>query len=545
MQLNFRRAITFLCSATLAISSAIPLSAFADWEHIGFMGDLNNDKELNMADLVIMKRHLLGIEPINDSNSYHVNNSFIGIHGADGFQAGEYFVTADINQDGAIDVFDYIHLRKDIVNNSALWVWQWQNESTVSDDPLEGNGDFIGASVNDVYKFMPSQGNGRMLIIYADFADCKFSYLPTTDEIEEIAFGEEKQESPLYPWESVSAFFKRSSKGALELSGKAYHYSTGNSVNNYQQVKGQKALLTEACKALDSEINFKDFDGDNDGYIDTLVLIVPGQASNDTWWPASVQFGNDKYIYDGMKIGHMITGNCQINSSSDYRDFVSTLTHETGHCMGLPDYYRYDKSKDADGLHGTAGSELMDDTGGDLSCVSKLHLGWYKTNQVQVYDPSSVTQTFTLHNAQTSKGNTIIIPYGELDNRYHSEYMMIEYTTKQANNSSPPWYVSMGEGIRIYHVDASLYNNGWWTSFRYASGSEFTDNYEGRRFIRLIDDTRSDNIYKTGSVINENIEGFHWYDNNGRQTIDTGLTIEIGEKKNDSYTITIKNNNIR
>ena len=544
MNIHFRRAISLICSATLVISSVVPLSVFAEWEHIGFMGDLNNDKELNVADLVVMKRHLLGIEPITDSNSYHVHNSFIGIHGADGFQAGEYFVTADINQDGAVDIFDYIQLRKDIVNNSALWVWQWQNESAVPDDPLEENGEFIGASVNDVYKFMPSQGNGRMLIIYADFADCKFNYLPTTDEIEEIAFGDEKPDSNLYPWESISAFFKRSSKGAFELSGKAYHYSTGNSVNNYYQVKGQKALLTEACKALDNEINFKDFDGDNDGYIDTLVLIVPGQTSKDTWWPASVQFGDDKYIYDGMKIGHMITGNCQINSFSDYRDFVSTLTHETGHCMGLPDYYRYDKSQDADGLHGTAGSELMDDTGGDLSCVSKLHLGWYKTNQVQVYDSSSGTQTFTLYNAQTSKGNTIIIPYGELDNRYHSEYMMIEYTTKQANNSSPPWYVSMGEGIRIYHVDASLYNNGWWTSFRYASGSKFTDNYEGRRFIRLIDDTKSDNIYKTGTVITGNIAGFHWYDNKGRQTIDTGLTIEIGEKKNDTYTVTIKNNNI-
>lgn len=533
-------AFSLLFSAVLTVSAAIPLSASADWEHIGYMGDLNNDKELNTADLVIMKRHLLGIESLTDSNSYHVKKSFIGINGEDGFQAGEYFATADIDQDGTVDVFDFVQLRKAIINNSGLWVWQWQTESSVPDDPVEDNGEFIGASVNDVYKFMPSQGTGRMLIIYADFADCKFSYLPSTDEIEEIAFGAEKTNSRQYPWESISAFFKRSSKGALELSGKAYHYSSSNPVNNYYQVAGQKALLTEACKALDSRIDYHDFDGNNDGFIDTIALIVPGQASQDTWWPASVQFANDKYVYDGLKIGHMITGNCQINSSSDYRDFTSTLLHETGHCMGLPDYYRYDKSSDADGLHGTAGSELMDDTGGDLSCVSKLHLGWYKKDQVQVYDASEGTKSFTLYNAQTSKGNTVIIPCGKLDGQYHSEYMMIEYTTKNANNSSPPWYVAMGEGIRIYHVEASLYNNGWWTSFRYASGSEFTDNYAGRRFIRLIDDEKTDNIYKTGDVINGSISGFHWYDSNGRQTVDTGLSIEINEKNNNAYTITIK-----
>ncbi|MBP5433541.1 dockerin type I domain-containing protein [Ruminococcus sp.] len=538
-----RRILSLLCSAALALPAAAPLSASAEWVHIGYMGDLNNDQELNMADLVIMKRHLLGIEPLTDSNSYHVQSSFIGIHGADGFQADEYFVTADINQDGAVDVFDFVELRQAIVNDSPLWVWQWETGYIVSDDPLEKYGEFIGASVNDVYKFMPSQGTGRMLIIYADFADCNFKYLPSTKVIEEIAFGEEDTGSRLYPWESISAFFKRSSKGALELSGRAYHYSTQRSVNSYNGVPGQKALLTEACRALDSEIDFSDFDGNNDGYIDTITLIVPGQASSDTWWPASVQFADNTYSYDGMKIGHMITGNCQINSSSDYRDFVSTLSHETGHCMGLPDYYRYNSSEDADGLHGTAGSELMDDTGGDLSCVSKLHLGWYRNDQVKIYDASAGTQSFTLYNAQSSDGNTVIIPCGKLDSRYHSEYMMIEYTTKDANNSAPPWYVSIGEGIRIYHVEASLYNNGWWTSFRYASGSEFTDNYAGRRFIRLIDDEKKDNIYKTRDIINGNITGFHWYDSKGRQTIETNLTIEIGEKKNNSYTITIKNNN--
>lgn len=535
------KTLSLLCSAAIAAAAAVPLSASAEWVHIGYMGDLNNDKELSVADIVIMNRHLLGIEPLNDSNSYHVQNSFVGIHGADGFQAGEYFVTADINQDGAVDAFDLVQLKKAILNNSPLWVWQWKTGNTSTDDPIEWNGDFIGASVNDVYKFMPSQGTGRMLIIYADFADCKFSYYPSTDEIEEIAFGDEKPDSSQYPWESISAFFKRSSKGAMELSGRAYRYTTYNSVSKYSGVPGQKALLTEACRTLDGNIDFRDFDGDNDGYIDTLTLIVPGQTSNDTWWPASVQFADDNYAYDGVKIGHMITGNCQINSSSDYHDFVSTLTHETGHCMGLPDYYRYDKSSDADGLHGKAGSELMDDTGGDLSCVSKLHLGWYRTDQVQVYDPSAGTQSFTLYNAQTSNGNTVIIPCGDLNNRYHSEYMMLEYTTKYANNSAPPWYVAMGEGIRIYHVDATLYNNGWWTSFRYASGSEFTDNYEGRRFIRLIDDENYDNIYNSGDIINGNISGFRWYDGSGRQTVDTGLSIEIGEKNNGAYTVTIRN----
>ena len=542
MKKTGKKALSLICSAVMAGSAVLPLAVSADWEHIGYMGDLNNDQQVNLADLVILDKHLHGTEPLTNENGYHVKQSFIGINGADGFQAGEYFATADIDQSGEIDVFDLIRLRKSILKNDWLWVWQWYYDDEVPDVPLEDNGEFIGASINDVYKFMPSQGSGRMLIIYADFADCKFSYLPSTDEIENIAFGGENINSDLYPWESITGFYKRSSKGVMDLSGKAYHYSTSNSVNDYYSVAGQKALLTEALKAMDSEIDYNDFDANSDGYIDTALLIVPGQSSNDTWWPAAVQFGDPDYEYDGVKIGHMITGNCQIDSPTDYRNFTQTILHETGHAMGLPDYYLYGRDTDFDGMHGTAGSELMDDSGGDFSCVSKLQLGWYKKDQVQVYDPSAGAQTFTLNNAQGANGNTVIIPCGELDSRYHSEYMMIEYTTKDGNNSAPPWYVEMGEGIRVYHVDATLFNNGWWTSYRYASGSEFTNDYAGRRFIRIIDDTDSDNIYKTGDIINGNISGFHWYDENGGQTVETGLSIEVGEKGNDSYTITIRPN---
>lgn len=533
------KVLSMMCSVGVVLS-AFSLPAFsADWVHIGYMGDLNNDSELNMADLVIMSRHLHGNEPLTNKNSYHVYNSYIGINGADGFEAGEYFVTADVDQNGEVDIFDMIQLRKAIVSGQWLYVWQWETKN-FAEDPLIDTGDFIYPGVNDVFKYMPSQGNGRLLIIYTDFKDCKYSYLPSEEEIENIAFGSENSSNRQYPFESISAFYKRSSKGIMNLSGKAYHYTAKHSLGHYQLVPGQKELVAEAIASLDGNIDYNDFDGNKDGYIDTVLLVVPTEAGEETWWPAAVQYNQDELSYDGVKIGDMITGNCQIVSRSDYKDFTSTILHELGHCMGLPDYYLYDVESDFDGLHGTAGSELMDDSGGDFSCVSKIQLGWYKEDQVSVYSPESGTQTYTLYNAQSGKGNTVIIPCGTDEKGHHGEYMMIEYTTKDANNSSPPWYVAMGEGIRVYHSEMSLYNNGWWTTYKYASGSEFTYSNAGKRFIRIIDDRDTDNIYKSGAVIDGNIGGFHWYDKNGRETVDTGLVIEVGEKNNDSYTITIR-----
>ena len=48
-----------------------------------------------------------------------------------------------------------------------------------------------------------------------------------------------------------------------------------------------------------------------------------------------------------------------------------------------------------------------------------------------------------------------------------------------------------------------------------------------------------DNMYRTGDVVDGSIAGFHWYDENGNQTVETGLQIEIGEIVDDRYTITI------
>ncbi|NLT09766.1 MAG: hypothetical protein GXY08_09710, partial [Ruminococcus sp.] len=245
---------------------------------------------------------------------------------------------------------------------------------------------------------------------------------------------------------------------------------------------------------------------------------------------------------DGVSVGHIITGNAQVGSKTDYINYVSTYCHELGHCTGLPDYYLF-TTNDSEGMHGTGGAELMDtDAGSDFGAFSKLIEGWYHKDQVQVYDASKGEQTFTLSNAQTDSGNCIIIPKGKLAEDYFSEFFIIEYVTKDRNNSAvgtkTAWWINAGEGIRIYHIDATT-EYGWNNYFRYASGSEFTNKDTGRRLIRIIDDRNVDNLYRTGDIVNGNISGFHWYDQNGGQTVDTGLTISVGELKNGKYTVTI------
>lgn len=551
-----KQLISLALTSALSLS-VLPLTASADWQHIGCMGDLDRDQKVTLTDLVRLTKHILAVEPLKQEHFYEVKGATIGINGADGFQAGEYLNTADINEDGEVDVFDLALLKRYVLAGDGPWVWQWMDETTpeIPDTPDEpettespetpvdttGLGNFISPPIQAVKGFLPSQGNAGLVILYVDFPDCPYDYAPSMEELESIAFGPENTSHEHYPFESASAYFERAFKGSMHLYGKAFRYTAQNNNDAYNGVPGRQSLLREALKAFDEAEDFSQYDGDNDGFIDTVLLFVPKAAGDDNWWPCAGPLDDENFFVDGKKVGHIITGNAQVESPTNYIVFNETILHEMGHCMGLPDYYLY-HGEDTTGLHGAAGGELMDDGYADFGCVSKLQYGWYREKQIEVFDSSKTTETYTLHNAQTDAGNVLVIPCGELDGQYHSEYMLVEYMTEDRNNSHPGWWMLTGSGIRVYHVDATIKEDYWGPSFMYGSGAPVTNNDEGRRLLRVIDDRNVDNIYRTGDVIDGNISGFHWYDKNGGQTVDTGVMIQVGELTENGYEITVTRN---
>ena len=532
-----RRLLSAAAAAALALA-VMPQSVSADWQHIGCLGDLDRDQKVTLVDLIRLVRHIHVQDPLTTDQFYEVNGAMIGIGGADGFQAGNFLNTADLNQDGTVDVFDLALMKRAVFQGEGPWVWQWMDtpENPTQPDDL---GDFITPPIDAVRGYLPPQGDSRLVILYVDFPDCPYDYAPDAEEIDQIAFGPENTADANYPFESASAFYERSSKGVMHLGGKAFRYTAQKNNAEYNGVAGRQALVKEALRAFEESEDFAKFDSDNDGFIDTTLLSVPKAAGDDNWWPCAGPMDDDNWYVDGKRIGHIITSNSQIASRTDYYNFNSTILHEMGHCMGLPDYYLYHGS-DTEGMHGTAGSEMMDvDATSDFSCVSKLQYGWYRAGQIEVFDADRTTETYTLHNAQTDAGNVLVIPCGDLDAQYHSEYMLVEYTTQDRNNSHPGWWVMMDSGIRVYHVDATVQNDYWGPSFLYGSGAPATNNDEGRRLLRIIDDRETDNLYRTGDVIDGTVSGFHWYDANGYQTVDTGISITVGALTEDGYEITV------
>ncbi len=506
---NTNRIIAGVLSMMLA-ASGMTLTAHAQTEP-EYYGDVTGDKTLSVEDVVLLQKHLLGLAPLTADTAH-----------------------ADMDQDGAVNAYDLTILKKCLLTGE----W-WSMELPEPDIEVP----FNEAVIAECDAGLPSQGSGNLVIFYVDFPDCQYTTNFTEEQLREMAFGAADASNPCYPFESMSAFYARSSKGALNLGGTVLRYTAKENQAVYDN---DKVKIVEECyEAFKDSVDFSQYDGDGDGKIDATLITVPTAAGEDAWWPCAGGFGDPEYTVDGKTLGHLITGNAEVISDQDYKNFNSSYLHEMGHCMGLPDYYLY-SSEDYEAFHGDAGQELMDvDAYSDFGCFSKLMLGWYKQNQVSVYDASQGSQTFTLNNAQTDDGNCVIIPYGTLDGQYFSEYFMIEYITDDANNSGinrdMSWWQKVSEGVRVFHVKADLQRDYWFTYLKYQNGSEYCGgNDDGIRLLRLVGD--GEGVFTTGDVINSRTSGFGWYDASENESIDPGMSITIGELTNGQYTVTVSNN---
>lgn len=238
------------------------------------------------------------------------------------------------------------------------------------------------------------------------------------------------------------------------------------------------------------------FDSDHDGYIDLVEMVysAPFQCDKGTSSLTQEQFNDIFWAYCGVtsnkenptnpKLGKwawqsyytMVEGGkqvgndwrlwtCQEIADGDAKVDAHTIIHETGHGLGLPDYYNTDGRQD--GV--TSGCvDMMAYNVGDHNSHSKSLLGW--VNPTVVTGPTEVElKSFT------KTGDCIYLPYrgyyddgNEIDKKYKNtfstEYIAIELMTPTGVNELDSTHSYMNSypqvptipGIKIYHVDSRI-----------------------------------------------------------------------------------------
>lgn len=377
---------------------------------------------------------------------------------------------------------------------------------------------------------IPSTGAYNLLVIPVQFSD-----KPISDEqMDRLgkAFNGTSEDTG---WESVNSYYKKSSYGKLDMTfdvqkpfvtDKNYKYYEDYSgkitVDGETITKTGDILLLELALAYYAQsLDLTKYDTDNDGIIDAVYLIYSAPVTYDSeanadsiYWAYVTTYPTETQKYDGLEVGYYLFAGFDFmdehtgNSNDTYlgqegytpykglKIMAETYIHETGHLLGLDDYYDYEDAKGSG--EGLGGADMMDYNVGDHNAYSKLILGWV--------DPTVITTTQTVTiNAFESSGQFLMVLL-DYDGTYFSEYLLIDLYANTGLNflgasqqNSLLYYdlttkVGAEYGVRIYHISSSIktpYNDDY---------GSFTDNNNSVSDTALIKLVEADGEKKFAST---------------------------------------------
>lgn len=421
----------------------------------------------------------------------------------------------------------------------------------------------------------PTTGNVNSLVFLIEFKDVKYNAkyqdpnsrdrVLSPDELRYSLFGPGNSNDSNYPYESVRAYYERASYGKLHFNGLVLPYTTKYNRSHYDTLAskgngsyGFEELMMEVTKYYEDTISTYDFDTDQDGVLDSIYLSVPlaGDQNDQNWWGTlQTWWINPNFKVAGKQISRYIILDGQpFEQNKKYYNQV--WLHETGHALGLPDYYSVkiagEGNPNFEGFQGLAGYDVMDEITGDHNVFSKLHLGWITPSDLQVAQLSKKEKKYKLQ-ASENAPSALLVPIDSWNGNIYSQYYLIEYNKGTENNATAVsdylaikgrWgeigQPGISEGIRIWHVDATIIDD-WWFPGRQMFAYDQNMTQSERKLITHISPNLEGGFYRTGDSFSPSSypsTAYYSLDRYGRETtLPSGITIRIGDKVNDSYEI--------
>ena len=373
-------------------------------------------------------------------------------------------------------------------------------------------------------EYYPSTGNNKMLVVPVMFKGETLKNSNSVLKDLDLVFNGSEESTG---WESVSSYYYKSSYGKLNIDADVLDYwvtidKTVSQVANlgYDRYTDPSIyVLNYVQNYLKDKIDLKEYDGDKDGFVDGVWLVYGnGSYSNYfsnssavedllwayTYWNVDNEpninnpafnvycWGSYDFMYESKK------------SNTSIKVDAHTFVHETGHMLGLDDYYDYDSKNNPTGC-----LDMMDYNIGDHNSYSKWMMGWVEPKVFDYEDGAIEISSFT------DTGDFIIVPSdNSTDCSPLSEYLAIEFYTPTGLNeldSSKSYLGSYPKmfseiGVRIYHVDSRLgefvYQRNDWYYKNYIKNYSLNDLYSN---------TGYDNYF---AIFNNNTPSYSFKDEN-------------------------------
>lgn len=316
-----------------------------------------------------------------------------------------------------------------------------------------------------------STGSVEVLVIPVAFSNKSYNASSVKTKLEKAFNGTPADTG----WHSLSSYYSTVSFGALNIHATVTDvYVTGDA---YSETSGEAGVtdykyLTGALEYFDGSYNYANFDADGDGSIDCvyLVYLAPYSTSDnasDLWWAYTSAYDGDK-TFDGKDVFWYMWFSIDFFDEKIYNDGdveddlgvtinCETVIHETGHALGLDDYYDWVNNSQP----GLGGLVMMDWNQGDHDPFSKAILGWINPTVLKAGEYTTTLSSYT------TAGDALFVKRNDTDSYFDECFIITFYTPDgvnalKAQNSEELGYdfgVLSKAGILVYHVNATLKND--------------------------------------------------------------------------------------
>ena len=316
---------------------------------------------------------------------------------------------------------------------------------------------------------LPSLGKHKIPVILVEFSDVEFSVENPKATFDKYLNGKELFNKETDPemgqnYASVAKYFKDMSFGKFEPEFEVYGpvnlgkplatYGAG-----YSSEENMGLLLTDACTAVDDEVDFTQYDSNDDGNIDLIYIIYAGFSqsiagnSTDCIHPKSGYLSLAK-SFDGMDVkrygvNNELNGTPADQANGPIINGIGLFCHEFSHCMGLPDLYPKSGSIAEACINQNMDYWSLMDAGEytangyrptAYTAWERERLGWMEIGTLT--GPSNVELK------SLDEGGAAFRIYNDKDETGH-EYYIVENVQNNGWNKN-----LFGNGLRVAHVDS-------------------------------------------------------------------------------------------